>query len=86
MGGCGPRLQLTRAGHILRAASVHVRHDGQSVVFAGDLGTHTGFGADENPPGPDSAAARGWANPDTQSLVCRTVHQEATRSGRTRAP
>jgi metallo-beta-lactamase family protein len=32
-------IRMTSAGHILGAASVHIRHADQSVVFSGDLGT-----------------------------------------------
>ena len=31
-------IRMTPAGHILGAASIHIRHDGHSVVFSGDLG------------------------------------------------
>lgn len=34
-------VHMTSAGHILGAASVHVRHTDRSVVFSGDLGTQT---------------------------------------------
>ncbi len=36
--GCGLSLRLTRAGHLLGAATVRLHHQGRSVVFSGDLG------------------------------------------------
>lgn len=47
-------VRFAPAGHILGAASVHVRHAGQSVVFSGDLGRYDDLLM--RPPQPPGAA------------------------------
>ena len=53
--GEGLRLRMTRAGHILGAASVTLVGDDTSVLFSGDLGraTHPVLRPRETPPGAD---------------------------------
>ena len=81
--GGGLALRMTRAGHILGAASVTLRMDGSSVLFSGDLGRrdHPVLRAREIPPGATSWSSRPpTATASTPNRPARHTRPSPTRS------
>ena len=85
----GLKMRYSRAGHILGAASLHVRWDGGSLLFSGDLGRDEDIlmRPPEPPPAADHVVIestygdRTHEDSDPATLLAETVNRTAARGG-----
>jgi metallo-beta-lactamase family protein len=85
----GLAMRFSRAGHILGAASLHVRWDGGSLLFSGDLGRDEDIlmRPPEPPPAADHVVIestygdRLHEQEDPATLLAETVNRTAARGG-----
>jgi metallo-beta-lactamase family protein len=85
----GVRVRFSMAGHILGAASVHVRWEGGSLLFSGDLGRNTDIimRPPEPPPAADYLVVestygdRSHEQEDPGTLLADTINRTAARGG-----
>jgi metallo-beta-lactamase family protein len=85
----GLTMRFSRAGHILGAASLHVRWDGGSLLFSGDLGRDEDIlmRPPEPPPAADHVVIestygdRLHEEEDAATLLAQTVNRTAARGG-----
>jgi metallo-beta-lactamase family protein len=85
----GLKMRYSRAGHILGAASLHVRWEGGSLLFSGDLGRDEDIlmRPPEPPPAADHVVIestygdRTHEDSDPATLLAETVNRTAARGG-----